>query len=77
MIMSKVNKGGRPKEEPTNIRSLRVSDRVWKLVKKASKGSRSVNEYLLSIIDDDLIKRKMMKKSDRKKRSSITSTKRR
>lgn len=76
MIMSKVNKGGRPKEEPTNIRSLRVSDRVWKLVKKASKGSRSINEYLLSIIDDDLIKRKMMKKSDRKKRSSITSSKR-
>jgi len=76
MIMSNVNKGGRPKEEPTNIRSLRVSDRVWKLVKKASKSSRSINEYLLSLIDDDLIKKKMMKKSDRKKRSSVTSTKR-
>ena len=74
--MSEVNKGGRPFEEPTNIRSIRVSDRIWKLVQKASKGSRSINEYINTLIENDLIKRKMLKKSERKKLSSKTSTKR-
>ena len=76
MIMSEVNKGGRPREEPTNVRSVRLPNRVWKLVQKASKGSRSVNEYIQTLIENDLIKRKMLKKSDRKKLSSKTSTKR-
>ena len=76
MSMSEVNKGGRPREEPTNVRSVRLPNRVWKLVQKASKGSRSVNEYLLSLIENDLIKRKLLKKSERKKLSSKTSTKR-
>ena len=76
MIMSEVNKGGRPREEPTNVRSVRLPNRVWKLVQKASKGSRSVNEYIQTLIENDLIKRKMLKKSERKKLSSKTSTKR-
>ena len=76
MIMSEVNKGGRPREEPTNVRSIRLPNRVWKLVQKASKGSRSVNEYIQTLIENDLIKRKMLKKSERKKISSKTSTKR-
>ena len=75
MIMSEVNKGGRPREEPTNVRSVRLPNRVWKLVQKASKGSRSVNEYIQTLIENDLIKRKMLKKSERKKLSSRTSTK--
>ena len=49
MNMSEVNKGGRPREEPTNVRSVRLPTRVWKLVHKASKGSRSVNEYIQTI----------------------------
>ena len=73
MNMSEVNKGGRPREEPTNVRSVRLPNRVWKLVQKASKGSRSVNEYIQTIIENDLIKRKMLKKSERKKLSSKTS----
>ena len=76
MSMSEVNKGGRPREEPTNVRSVRLPNRVWKLVQKASKGSRSVNEYIQTLIENDLIKRKMLKKSERKKISSKTSTKR-
>ena len=76
MIMSEVNKGGRPREEPTNVRSVRLPNRVWKLVQKASKGSRSVNEYIQTLIENDFIKRKMLKKSERKKLSSKTSTKR-
>ena len=74
--MSEVNKGGRPREEPTNVRSIRVPNRVWRLVQKASKGSRSVNEYIQTLIENDLIKRKMLKKSERKKLSSKTSTER-
>ena len=74
--MSEVNKGGRPREEPTNVRSVRLPNRVWKLVQKASKGSRSVNEYIQTLVENDLIKRKMLKKSERKKLSSKTSTKR-
>ncbi len=74
--MSEVNRGGRPREEPTNVRSIRLPNRIWKLVQKASKGSRSVNEYIQTLIENDLIKRKMLKKSERKKLSSKTSTKR-
>ena len=76
MSMSEVNKGGRPREEPTNVRSVRLPNRVWKLVQKASKSSRSVNEYIQTLIENDLIKRKMLKKSERKKLSSKTSAKR-
>ena len=76
MSMSEVNKGGRPREEPSNVRSIRLPQRVWKLVQKASKSSRSVNEYIQTLIENDLIKRKMLKKSERKKLSSKTSTKR-
>ena len=76
MSMSEVNKGGRPREEPTNVRSIRLPNRVWKLVQKASKGGRSINEYVQTLIENDLIKRKMLKKSERKKLSSKTSTKR-
>ena len=73
MIMSEVNKGGRPREEPSNVRSLRLPNRVWKLVQKASKGNRSVNGYIQTLIENDLIKRKMLKKSERKKLSFNTS----
>ena len=73
MSMSEVNKGGRPREEPTNVRSVRLPNRVWKLVQKASKSSRSVNEYIQTLIENDLIKRKMLKKSERKKLSSKTT----
>ena len=66
MSMSEVNKGGRPREEPTNVRSVRLPNRVWKLVQKASKGSRSVNEYIQTLIENDLIKRKMLKKQNGK-----------
>ncbi len=76
MIMREVNKGGRPKEEPTNVRSVRLPNRVWKLVQKASKGSRSINEYIQTLIENDLIKRKMLKKSERKKLFSKTSMER-
>ena len=70
MLMSKVNKGGRPFREPSSLRSLRLPVRLWNLVYKASKNFRSVNEYFLKLVEDDLIKRKLLKKSERKKLSS-------
>ena len=57
----------RPREEPTNVRSIKITDRVWKLVNKASKGYRSINEYLLSIIENDLIKEENAKEVRQKK----------
>ena len=74
MLMDKVNKGGRPVSEPTSVRSIRIPDRLWKLVSKVSEGNRSINEYFLSLVENDLIKKKDLKKSER--RSPVTSTKR-
>ena len=73
--MSELSRSGRLRIEPSNARSIRLPNRVWKLVQKASKGSRSVNEYIQTLIENDLIKRKMLKKSERKKISSKTSMK--
>ena len=70
MLMSKVNKGGRPFREPSSLRSVRLPVRLWNMVYKASKDFRSVNEYFLKLVEDDLIKRKLLKKSERKKLSS-------
>ena len=70
MLMSKVNKGGRPFTEPSSLRSVRLPVRLWNLVYKASKNFRSVNEYFLKLVEEDLIKRKLLKKSERKKLSS-------
>ena len=74
MLMDKVNKGGRPVREPSSLRSVRLPVRLWNMVYKASKDFRSVNEYFLSLVENDLIKRKLLKRSERKKLSSRNST---
>ena len=72
--MDKVNKRGRHQVEQSSVRGVRFPVRIWNKVYKASKDFRSVNEYLLSLVENDLIKKKDLKKSER--RSPITSTKR-
>ena len=74
MPMDKVNKVGRPQVEQSSVRSVRLPVRIWNKVYKASKDFRSVNEYFLSLVENDLIKKKDLKKSER--RSPVTSTKR-
>ena len=74
MLMDKVNKGGSPVREPSSLRSVRLPVRLWNMVYKASKDFMSVNEYFLSLVENDLIKKKVLKKSER--RSPVTSTKR-
>jgi hypothetical protein len=71
--MDKVNKGGRPFREPSSLRSVRLPVRLWNMVYKVSKDYRSVNEYFLSLVENDLIKKKILKKSER--RSLVNSTK--
>ena len=71
MIMDKVNKVGRPQVEQSSVRSVRLPVRIWNKVYKASKDFRSVNEYFLSLVENDLIKKKDLKKSER--RSPVTS----
>ena len=46
---------GQPKKEPTSVKSVRLPDRIWKLVSNESKKFRSVNQYILSLIEDKLI----------------------
>ena len=74
MLMDKVNKVGRPPRETSSVRSVRLPVRIWNKVYKASKDFRSVNEYFLSLVENDLIKKKDLKESER--RSPVTSTKR-
>ena len=74
MLMDKVNKGGRPQVEQSSVRGVRFPVRIWNKVYGASKDFRSVNEYLLSLVENDLIGKKELKKSER--RSPVTSTKR-
>ena len=50
-----------------NTRHLKMPERLWKLVTKAAKNNRSINDYIIILIENDLIKRKMLKKSERKK----------
>ena len=64
--MAKVNKVGRPVREPSSLRSVRLPVRLWNKVYKTSKGYRSVNEYFLSLVENDLIKKKVLKKSERR-----------
>ena len=74
MIMDKVNKVGRPQVEQSSVRSVRLPVRIWNKVYKTSKDFRSVNEYFLSLVENDLIKKKVLKKSER--RSPVTSKER-
>ena len=74
MIMDKVNKVGRPQVEQSSVRSVRLPVRIWNKVYKTSKDFRSVNEYFLSLVESDLIKKKDLKKSER--RSPVTSKER-
>ena len=72
MVVDKVNKGGRPQVEKSSVRSVRLPVRIWNKVYGASKNFRSVNEYFLSLVENDLIKKKELKKSER--RSPIQSS---
>ena len=63
----KSEKSKQTKISVNNIRHLNMSERLWKLVTKASKNNGTINDYIISLVENDLIKRKMLKKSERKK----------
>ena len=66
-MMKKIQKNSETKMSFSNTRHLKMPEKLWKLVTKASKNDRSINDYIISLIENDLIKRKMLKKSERKK----------
>ena len=66
-------KRGRPVCEPTNLRSVRLPNRIWKMVEKQSRKNRSLNEYILSVLEDELIEKEVLDSSLR--RSPETKTK--
>lgn len=52
---------GRPKQEPTRLRSIRLPERLWKLVDKAVKNEyRSVNALFRKIIEDHLTEKNLL-----------------
>ena len=61
---------GQPKKEPTSVRSIRLPDRIWELVSRGSKSYRSVNNYILSLIEDSLIDEGKLNDSKRISRNS-------
>jgi hypothetical protein len=61
---------GQPKKEPTSVKSIRLPDRIWKLVSKESKKYRSVNSYILSLIEDSLVKNDKLNDSKRISRNT-------
>tara|TARA_B000000437_G_scaffold171223_1_gene127361 strand:+ start:512 stop:751 length:240 start_codon:yes stop_codon:yes gene_type:complete len=66
-MMKKSERNSETKMSFSNTRHLKMPEKLWKLVTKASKNDRSINDYIISLIENDLIKRKMLKKSERKK----------
>ena len=72
MLMD-IAKRGRPVCEPTYLRSVRLPNRIWEMVEKQSRMNRSVNEYILSVIEDELIAKDVLDSSLR--RSPETKTK--
>ena len=62
----KSEKSKQPKISLNNTRHLKMPERLWKLVTKASKSNGTINDYIISLIENDLIKRKMLKKPERK-----------
>ncbi len=65
--MKKSEKNSQTKIRVNTTRNLKMPERLWKLVSRASKSDRSINDYIITLIENDLIKRKMLKKSERKK----------
>ncbi len=59
---------GRPRQEPTRIRTFRLPERLWKLMEKASaKEYRSTNAQIRKMIEDYLIEKGLMGEDDRKR----------
>ena len=52
---------GRPKTEPTRLRSIRLPERLWKLVDKSIKREyRSVNALFRKLIEEHLTEKDLL-----------------
>ncbi len=59
---------GRKKREPTKVSAIRLPARIWGLIKQAATDRDvTVNHLVWSLIEDFLVRRKYMKKADRKR----------
>ena len=64
-MRKKIEKNSETKMSFSNIRHLKMPEKLWKLVTKASKSNGTINDYIISLIENDLIKRKMLKIIDK------------
>ena len=59
---------GRPKLEPTRSRSIRLPEKLWKLLEKASAEEyRSTNATIQKLIEDFLVSEGRMDSKDRRR----------
>ena len=56
---------GRPKTESTKLRSIRLPERIWKLIDKSSKKDyRSVNALFRKLVENHLINKGLLDEND-------------
>ena len=60
-MMKKSERNSETKMSVSNTRHLKMPEKLWKLVTKASKSDRSINDYIISTYKNDLIKEKCLK----------------
>jgi len=51
-----MGKVGRPKVEDSSVKSIRLPNRLWKLIKESGISYRSTNEFITRVIESHLIK---------------------
>ena len=61
-----MGKVGRPKVEDSSVKSIRLPNRLWKLIKESGKSYRSTNEFITRVIESHLINNGFLTERERK-----------
>jgi|TARA_B100000959_G_scaffold109919_1_gene115966 hypothetical protein len=61
-----MGKVGRPKVEDSSVKSIRLPNRLWKLIKESGISYRSTNEFITRVIESHLIKNGFLTERERK-----------
>ena len=61
-----MGKVGRPKVEDSSVKSIRLPNRLWKLIKESGKSYRSTNEFITRVIESHLIKNGFLTEREQK-----------
>jgi|TARA_B100001964_G_scaffold124783_1_gene138188 hypothetical protein len=61
-----MGKVGRPKVEDSSVKSIRLPNRLWKLIKESGISYRSTNEFITRVIESHLIKNGFLTEREQK-----------